>query len=113
MGDDTMSEQIDVYRAVNSVDADGEPIPGAISLWKSFQAVVAPVTLSDTPDTSSLGVIRGYTVYIRSTEPTGILDSDIICVRGHMLQGDGIVGEMLSRRGVFKGEQLSVRVKAA
>lgn len=112
MGDAPMSEQIDVYRAVSSVDADGEPIHGAVSLWRSFQAVVAPVTLSDTPDTASLGIIRGYTIYIRGSEPTGILDSDLIDVRGHRLPVDGIVGEWRSLRGVYKGDQLSVRVKA-
>lgn len=109
-----MTESIDVYRA-SGIDEDGNPVEdGPLKLWRSFDAYVTPSTASAAStaiDPTSTGVLVGYTVYLRRADPSGILDTDVIGVRGRKLPVDGFVAQWRSQDGTYRGEQFSVTVK--
>jgi hypothetical protein len=104
-------ERIDVYRGGQSTDDDGNTVQGAMELWKSFDGLVAPVSVPQTPATDSLGVEYDHTIYIRSNDVTGILDTDVIGVRGRRVPVDGVVGVWRDRAGTHIGDVINVRLK--
>lgn len=104
-------ELVEVWRAANTVDDDGNPVQGAVNLWKSFQALVAPVSVAETPSDISAGITFDHTIYIRSDTPTGILSTDIIKVRGLSVPVDGVVGEWWNVYGVHVGDVINVKLK--
>lgn len=104
-------ETIDVYRGSEEKDEDGNVIQGAVKLWNSFQGIIAPVTVPETPSEISLGVTYDHTIYIRSTTPTGILDTDLIGVRERRVPVDGVVAVWNDTHGNHIGDVINVRLK--
>lgn len=103
-------ERIDVYRGIESTDSDGNPMVGPLTLWKSFQALVAPAMAeAQVSETVTMSVTVGYTVYIRSTEPTGILESDVLGVRGTRLPVAMPPEEWSDTSGRHVGDAVTVR----
>lgn len=103
-------EQITVLRGSTTVDADLNEIQGPLKPTSSFQALVAPISSTDAPSDSSLGVTVGYTLYIRG-DPTGILDTDVIEVRGERLPVAGKPAVWQNRAGVHIGDVVTVSFK--
>jgi hypothetical protein len=104
-------ERIDVYRGSEATDEDGNIIQGRVKLWNSFQGLVAPVTVPETPSEISLGVTYDHTIYIRSADPTGILDTDLIGVRGRRVPVDGAVAVWNDTHGKHVGDVINVKLK--
>ena len=104
-------ERIDVYRGSEAKDEDGNVIQGEVKIWNSFRGLIAPVTVSESPSEISLGVTWDHTIYIRSTEPTGILDTDLIGVRGRRVPVDGAVCEWRRKDGTHVGDVVNVKLK--
>lgn len=104
-------EQITVLRGSTTLDADLNEIQGPLKPIESFQALVAPVSSTDAPSDSSLGVTVGYTLYIRSPEPTGIVDTDVIEVRGEKLPVAGKPAVWQNRAGIHIGDVVTVSLK--
>lgn len=104
-------EQVDVYRGSSTTDEDGNRTQDDVSLWKSFLGLVAPVITAESPSELSLGVTYDHTIYIRSAQPTGILDTDLIGVRGRKVPVDGVVGVWLDTRGNHIGDVVNVKLK--
>ena len=73
--------------------------------------MVAPVAVPEAPSEISLGVTCDHTIYIRSAQPTGILDTDLIGVRGRKVPVDGVVGVWLDTRGNHIGDVVNVKLK--
>ena len=82
-------ERVDVYRGAAEVDADGNPVQGEMRHVASLMGFAEPVETSQSPGADSQGVARRYTLYFRGPEPTGILDTDCLVVRGKPLMVDG------------------------
>ena len=87
-------ERIDVWRGEPGLDADGNTVQGPLELITSFSGLVAPV---NTPETAS--------------EPTGILDTDLIGVRGRRVPVDGAVCEWRRKDGTHVGDVVNVKLK--
>ncbi|MFT8639024.1 hypothetical protein [Bifidobacterium sp.] len=121
-----MSETIRVYRPQPATDEDGNPIrgslglwkeqvgdetlTGAYSLWKQVQALIAPET-SETTITESANTTRStHTLYIRSTEPTGIRNSDVLEVRGKRTRITGHPQAWTGHNGQHLGEVIHIRL---
>ncbi|MCI1984076.1 MAG: hypothetical protein LKJ47_04815 [Bifidobacteriaceae bacterium] len=103
-------EVITVWRGEETTDVDGNPIQGNPKPVGSYSALVAPVTSTDTPSDSSLGVTVGYTLYVRG-DPTGILDTDVIEVRGERLPVAGKPAVWQDRAGHHVGDVITVALK--
>jgi hypothetical protein len=104
-------ERIDVYRGEESVDQDGNRIQGRLVFWKSFMALVAPASHELMSGTESLPVEFDHTAYIRSSEPTGICESDILCIRGRKSAIVGVVANWKDKSGHHIGDVVSVKQK--
>lgn len=79
-------ERIDVYRGADMTDADGNAVHGVLSLWESFDALVAPAMGEENvTETATMPVHVGFTIYIRSESEAGIRIGDVIDVRGQRL----------------------------
>lgn len=108
-------ERVDVYRGRGSTDRDGNAVQGPLGLWRSFQALVAPdsVAGSVAADSAvdSTGVTWDHTIYIRCGEPTGILDTDVIGVRGRRVPVDGVVEVWDDPQGRHVGDVIHVRLR--
>ncbi|NEG96011.1 hypothetical protein GFD17_04395 [Bifidobacterium sp. SMB2] len=104
-------ERIDVYRGQASTSEDGDLVQGPLELWRSFTGLAAPVSASESPTESSQGVTVGYTVYVRSGEPTGILDTDVIGLRGLLLPVDGLPAVWENPRGEHVGDVITVGLR--
>lgn len=104
-------ERIDIYRASPTTDDDGNIVQGAVQLWKSFDGLVAPVSVPESPAIDSLGVVYDHTIYIRSSDATGILDTDVIGVRGKRVPVNGVVGVWQDRSGNHIGDVINVRLQ--
>ena len=104
-------ERIDVWRGEPGLDADGNTVKGPLELITSFSGLVAPVNTPETASEESSGVTFDHTIYIRSTEPTGILDTDLIGVRGRRVPVDGAVCEWRRKDGTHVGDVVNVKLK--
>lgn len=104
-------EQVDVYRGDPITDADGNTVQGPLSLVASFPALVAPVNTPEAQAVDSTGVTWDHTVYIRCDEPTGILDTDVLDVRGRRVPVDGVVAQWRDVHGRYVGDVVNVRLK--
>lgn len=104
-------EQVDVYRGTPTLDADGNTVQGPLELVASFPALVAPATTPESGATDSAGVTWDHTIYIRSCEPTGILDTDLIGVRGRRVPVDGVVAQWRNRVGNYVGDVVNVKLQ--
>jgi hypothetical protein len=106
-------EQVSVYRPAESYDEDGNPVRGALALVDSFPALVAPAMVPTSTGTDGESVIFDHTIYIRGQEPTGILDTDVIEVRGKRTPVQGVVGVWLDTAGNHIGDVVNVSLKEA
>lgn len=104
-------EQIDVYRGEPVTDADGNTVQGPLTLIASFPALVAPANTAETGATDSAGVTWDHTLYIRADRPTGILDTDLIGVRGRKVPVDGVVAQWSDTHGAYVGDVVRVRLR--
>lgn len=103
-------ERIDVYRGLESTDSDGNPMQGPAVLWKSFPALVAPAMAeAQVSETATMPVTVGYEIYIRSEEPTGILKTDVIGLRGTRLPVSVKPSEWVGTDGNHVGDVVTVR----
>lgn len=103
-------ERVDVYRGIQSTDSDGNPMHGPPSLWKTFQALVGPAMgEAKISETVTMPVTIGYTVYIRGEEPTGILNTDVLALRGERLPVTAPPAEWLDDTGQHVGDEVTVR----
>jgi hypothetical protein len=69
------------------------------------------VTVPETPSEISLGVTYDHTIYIGSGTPTGILDTDLIGVKGRRVPVDGVVAVWNDTQGVHIGDVINVKLK--
>lgn len=104
-------ETIDVWRGKPAKDTDGNTVQGDLEKVASFPALVAPVTTPETPTADSPGLTDGYTIYIRSPEPTGIRATDLIGVRGKRLPVDGVPAVWNDRQGRHTGDVVTIKFK--
>lgn len=104
-------ETIEVYRGLADTDADGNAVQSGLHLWKSMPALVAPLQKDAAADTDSLAVEYDCTLYIRSPEPTGIRESDVVRVRGRMARIEGTVAVWHDTAGRHIGEVINVSLK--
>lgn len=103
-------ERVDVYRGIQSTDSDGNPMQGPLSLWKTFQASVAPdMGEAKISETVTMPVTIGYTVYIRGEKPTGILSTDVLALRGGRLTVTAPPAEWFDDTGQHVGDVVTVR----
>ncbi|PWG60499.1 hypothetical protein [Bifidobacterium catulorum] len=104
-------ERIDVYRGEATEDEDGNRVQGPLELVASFDGLVAPVSTPETPSESSSGVVVDHAVYIRGDEPTGILDTDVIGVRGRRVPVDGVPAVWRDVHGRHVGDVVTVKLR--
>lgn len=104
-------ETIEVYRGLADTDADGNTFQSGLHLWKSMPALVTPLQKDAAADTDSLAVEHNCTLYIRSPEPTGIRESDVVRVRGRMARIEGTVAVWHDTAGRHIGEVINVSLK--
>lgn len=104
-------ERIDVWRGKAETDADGNTVQGPLTLITSFSGLVAPASTPETVSEESSGVTFDHAIYIRSSEPTGILDTDLIGVRGRRVPVDGVVCEWRKHDGTHVGDVVNVKLK--
>lgn len=100
--------QVDVYRASTTEDAYGDPQPGAWALWETFQGFVGWSNPEEPLQVGRNTVITNRTVYIRGTEPTGILATDQVEVEGVRYAIDGTVGEWV-HKDTYIGAQVAIK----
>lgn len=105
-----MTEVVKVFRGTDATDADGNSIHGTLSPWKSFRANVAPTNLDEAVEVGRAAAIDGFTVYIPAKAPTGIRPSDLVEIRGTQYPIVGAIGQWVSKRGTYKGDQFAVKV---
>lgn len=103
-------ESIIVKRPEVIYDSHGAPQYGDLVVWNTFDAFCAP----NNPEESNLvgrnAVITGYTIYVTGDEPTGILNTDVIVVRGEDLAVTGRVAPWFNEfTGEYRGDQFAVR----
>lgn len=105
-------DPIKVYRGVWTEDAYGDPQPPGDAktwpLWDTFDGFFGPSNPSEPLEVGSNKIISGGEVYIRGTEPTGILPTDQVEIRGKRYDVDGEIGEWSGYAG-YKGEQFAVK----
>jgi len=106
----TPVEHVEVWRGVETTDVDGNVVQGALALWKTFPAYIAPLTEAEVQKDSSRTLTIGYTLYVRG-QPTGIIESDVILVRGEKLPVTGRVTLWISPSGEYKGDVITVSWK--
>lgn len=104
-------ETVDIWRGRPVKDADGNTIQGPLTKVGTLQALVAPATAPETPTDTSPGLTHGYTLYVRSREPTGVVATDLIEVRGERLPVDGEPAVWFDRQGRHIGDVITVRRK--
>lgn len=105
-------EPIKVYRATAEVDEYGDPKPAGTPdiwpLWDTFDGIFAPSNPDEPLAAGDNKVIRGGVVYIRGAQPTGILDTDQVEIRGKRFNVNGEVGSWSGYDG-YKGDQFAVK----
>lgn len=104
-------ERVDVYRGASVTDADGNTVQGDLHRVMSLQALVAPADMTRVDDEQSHGVSRRFTLYFRGAEPTGVLDTDRLVVRGTPMIPAGPVREWSARDGRHVGDVLDVGIR--
>lgn len=106
-------EQISICRPAESQDEDGNPVQGALAIVDSFPALIAPATAPPSTGTDGESIIFDHTIYIRGQKPTGIMDTDVIDVRGKRVPVQGAVGVWLDKSGNHIGDVINVSLKEA
>lgn len=104
-------ERIEVWRGRPAVDTDGNTVQGLLELVASFDGLVAPVSTTEPGADDSQGVTWDHTIYIRSNMPTGILDTDLIGVRGRRVPVDGVVCAWQKPDGTHVGDVVNVKLR--
>lgn len=104
-------ETIEIHRGTASTDRDGNTIMSDPVLWRSLPALVTPAQQAAASDGESLPVEYDYTLYLRSREPSGIREDDLVSVRGHMTRIVGQVASWLDRSGRHVGDVVTVKRK--
>jgi hypothetical protein len=103
-------ETIIVKRYEVITGSDGNPALGDLNVWKSFDnALFAPDQNLEPALVARDAVITSGNLYIRQPTPAGILDSDVIVVRGEDLAVDGGPEEWSNSRGAHIGDVMHVR----
>lgn len=103
-------ERVDVYRGAAEMDGRREPGAGRDGgMVATLMGFVEPVEASQSPGADSQGVARRFTLYFRG-EPTGILDTDCLVVRGKPLMVDGPPLEWW-RHGLHIGDVVNAFVR--
>lgn len=115
------TEPITIWRAPSTTGAYGEVVHDDPVPWVTINALAAPVNPEESSEVGRQAVITGYTVYHRTSTPTGILATDLVEVRSpvpggtvqerrlHLLPVDGMPADW--RRGSrVIGEQFAVKV---
>lgn len=104
-------EIVEIWRGEPAKDADGNIVQGQLSKVGTLQALVAPVTAPETPTDTSPGLTHGYTLYVRSSQPTGVTATDLIEVRGERLPVDGDPAVWVDKQGRHIGDVITARCK--
>lgn len=105
-------ETIKVWRNPTEVtlDDNNNPVPGTPALWKTIDTAYCwPDNEADTIELGRDARVTGYKVVIRTPIPTGIIDTDLIEIKGTRYRIDGDVGPWLNLSGKFKGEEFAVK----
>ena len=87
-----------------------DPASGELADAASFRALVAPVSVEDTPTGRAMPVTVGYTLYIRGM-PTGVLDTDLVLVRGELLAVTGKPAQWRNPDGSHAGDVVNVKFR--
>lgn len=103
-------ESVEVWRGEEATDVDGNAIHSAPTLWKTLSALVAPLTEAEVQADSGRSLVVGYTVYVRG-EPTGIIETDSLKVRGEIVPVTGRVAEWVNKAGAHIGDVITITRK--
>ncbi|WP_087507924.1 hypothetical protein [Cellulomonas iranensis] len=117
-------ETIHVWRGPPGTDPYGNDVHGEPIPVLTLSAFVAPNHPAEPAQVGRNAIVTGYTIYVRTPTPTGIVATDLIEVRSpldagtatlderraHLLPVDGVPAAWISARGVRRGEQLAVKV---
>lgn len=101
-------ETIEVWRGQPTADTDGNPIQGKPVRIGTFQALVAPVSVTDQTEENASPQTIEYKIHIRGNRPTGIRATDLIKVRGQLLPVKGMPQIWDNIRGRHVGDELTV-----
>lgn len=101
-------ETIEIWRGLDTTDADGNPVKGEPSRVGSFRAMVAPTEHDDQTDETGRPDTLAYTLYVRGSQPTGIQPTDLLMVRGELLHVDGRPQVWHGPRGRHVGDVIQV-----
>lgn len=104
-----MSEQVKVWRGTASTDSYGNPIQATPAVVATLDALVAPNHGGEPVEVGRAAVVTGYTIYLETGAPTGILPTDQIEVRGERLPVDGQCASWRRRDGSYRGDQVAVK----
>lgn len=105
-----MSETVTVYRGVDTTDSDGNPIRGQLAAWGEFIGLIGSATAGEATDVGVSAAPTQLTIYLRLAEPSGILHTDLISIRGSKpLPIDGVVATWRNKVGEFIGEQITIK----
>lgn len=92
-----------------SITPGSPPIVGELEEWKRFDALVAP-RMPDAPvEVARTAEIADYDIYVDGDQPTGILSTDVIAVRGEDCGLVGRVNVWPDREGNHVGDQFAVK----
>lgn len=92
------------------VTVDGVPQYGDLAPWQTFDAKVAPSNPAESNPVGRNAVISGYTVFVETGAPTGILDSDTVNVAGTDYEVDGKVASWTDEwTGEYIGDQFALK----
>lgn len=101
-------ETIEVWRGQPTADTDGNPIQGKPVRIGTFQAMVAPVSVTDQTEENANPRNIEYMIHIRGSRPTGIQATDLIKVRGRLLPVKGMPQVWDNLRGRYVGDVITV-----
>lgn len=103
-------EKVTILRGAQAWDEDGNPIHGQPGEWKTLDALVAPASVPESPTETAGGVTWTHDIYVRG-EPTGVLGSDLVRVRGVTVPVDGVVASWTDPQGRHVGDVIHVNLE--
>lgn len=105
-----MSETVRVLRPAATVDEYHNPVGGELAQVGAWQADVEP-QYSEQHDTGRAAQLTGFVLYVTGQGPTGILEGDVVEVRGVRCPVTGGKAESWKfRDGTHAGDQITVQV---
>lgn len=102
-------ETVTIKRASTTTDEYGNTIPATYTSVGTVEMLVAPRMEGETQMVGRTAIETNYNLFNRATI-SGILPTDVLTVRGQDVPVDGRIEIWYDKDGVFKGEQIQVRL---